>query len=338
MRKTVHLCLSSHDEVMYRSEADLVFGFNCLALAARATEARLLAEGFMTTHNHQLMQVDNWKDTKHIERYAYTRYFNAKYHRKGRLGEQSPFCLEIVGTYHLQAALNYVLRQGLHHGLSETPFAYPHSSVNAFFKRELGKDLTPALIAPQYQHKFLPEGKKLPAGLRMAASGRILREDVVDTVYVEQAYQSARNFLYQMNRISDDKDIKNQVEENDLPPVTLDSIESGVKEFDVKAALLNERGRVNSSHITDLEMCQIIDELYLPEYVGYDSDATIYTIHQSRREDIGNAILQDIQDVRSGFPPDRSFAKDVFSGRIASWAQIGRCLALKYGNLSVWRL
>lgn len=108
---------------MYRSEADLIMGFNCLALAMIETGARLL-------------------------------------------GETSPFCLEVVGSYHLQTALNYVLRQGLHHGLSTSPFGYPHCSANAFFRKELGKDYTPALLAPSAQYKYLPDGKKLPPGIQ----------------------------------------------------------------------------------------------------------------------------------------------------------------------------
>ena len=45
MRKTCHLCLSSHDEVMYRSEADLIIGFNCLAIAVLETESRIPSVG-----------------------------------------------------------------------------------------------------------------------------------------------------------------------------------------------------------------------------------------------------------------------------------------------------
>lgn len=45
MRKTVHLCLSSHDEVLFRNEADLIAGFNCFAVATLTTESRALAEG-----------------------------------------------------------------------------------------------------------------------------------------------------------------------------------------------------------------------------------------------------------------------------------------------------
>ena len=79
MRKTVHLCLSSHDEVMYRSEADLIMGFNCYAVAVLSTESRALADGFLSTHNHTLIQSDHPRETMFRSRNAYSRYFNTRY-------------------------------------------------------------------------------------------------------------------------------------------------------------------------------------------------------------------------------------------------------------------
>ena len=99
-------------------------GFNCLALAVLETESRLLAEGFIPTHTHKLVQTDDYKELMRRERYSYSRYFNAKYSRKGRIGEKEYFRLETEGLFHTQTALSYVIRQGLHHGLANTPFAY----------------------------------------------------------------------------------------------------------------------------------------------------------------------------------------------------------------------
>ena len=110
MRKTYHLCLSSHDEVMFRSEADLNMGFNALACAVLSTESRALAEGFLTTHHHLGVQTDNHKELFFRFRNAYARYFNTKYHRKGRLGERKNFSLEISGLHHTTTMLNYVIR------------------------------------------------------------------------------------------------------------------------------------------------------------------------------------------------------------------------------------
>ncbi|MBO4417513.1 MAG: hypothetical protein J5801_05295 [Bacteroidales bacterium] len=325
MRKTVHLCLSSHQEVMYRSEADLNMGFNCLALAVMETESRLLGEGFMTTHNHKLVQTENPAELVRRERYAYSRYFNAKYSRRGGLGERQCFSLEVIGTCHLQTALNYVLRQGLHHGLAATPFGYPHCSANSFFRKELGKDHPPSLMSTGGQYKYLPHGKSMPGGCRMSAQGLILREDVLDTVLVEQLYITPRNFLFQMNRFTDEKIVQEQMQENDSPPVTLDSIENGVNGFDLKAALVSEGGRVNNSFLTDLELCRIIDEKYLPHFLLRGVKGTVYTLSHSRRADLGNALWKD---VKLGPARGRPYSEGLFVGRKVTVEQIRRCLAL----------
>ena len=113
MNKTgvYHVCLSSHDEVMFRSAADLNMGFNCLAVAALFTGSQLLAEGFMTTHYHFLLRTSSLREVMFRCRYAYARYFNIKYHRSGSIGEKRYFWLEIDGLYHtLSAQLCYKAR------------------------------------------------------------------------------------------------------------------------------------------------------------------------------------------------------------------------------------
>ena len=184
MRKTIHLCLSSHEEVMFRSEADLNMGFNCLALSVLHTESRLLGEGFMPTHHHILAQTDSPVDLTWRSRNAYTRYFNAKYHRQGRLGERTAFCFDISGIHHTMAALNYVLRQGLHHGLSATPFGYPHCSACCIFKKDLGRSEAAVLLPSKSRYLYLPSNTHLPPEYRMTDGGLLLREDILDTAYV----------------------------------------------------------------------------------------------------------------------------------------------------------
>ena len=163
MKKIVHFCLSSHREVLYRDEADQIWGFNCLALAALITESGLMADGIMSTHLHGMAQTDSPRELIKRYRYAYTRYFNAKYHRRGRLAEHAPFFLEIYGINHLTIALNYVNRQGLHHGIASTPFGYRHCSANAFFREELGKPAPDILMPDDQRSNFLPDRAKVPS-------------------------------------------------------------------------------------------------------------------------------------------------------------------------------
>lgn len=85
MKETFHICHSSHDEVMFRSEEDLIIGFNYLAVTALENDSALLADGFLSTHHHEVVRTDDPIALGRRNRYSYTRYFNSKYHRKGSL-------------------------------------------------------------------------------------------------------------------------------------------------------------------------------------------------------------------------------------------------------------
>lgn len=323
MKETYHLCLSSHDEVMFRSEQDLIIGFNYLAYSALETDSILLADGFLSTHHHEVAVTDNPAYLAKRNRYAYTRYFNAKYHRKGSLGERAYFILKVEGLYHTQALMNYVIRQGLHHGIASTPFEYPHCSANAYFRKELGKDYRPVLIDDRNRHSFIPYNTHLPLKYRMAKNGLILREDIEDTGYVEHVYVSARNFLFQMNRISDGKDIQEQEKENSTPAITLASVEKGVPAFDPSKALIYEQGRVNRNRMTDIQLCTIIDNLILPSrYFRTGEESSVYLLPERKRADIANSLLQESRAVQ--------YLKcdSVFSEKTVTEDQIRRCLCL----------
>ena len=281
MRKTYHLCLSSHNEVMFRSEADLCRGFNALALAILETDSRLLAEGFLTTHFHELVQTDCPEEVMRRTRYSYARFFNAKYKRRGSLGERRPFSLEVEGFHHTLAALNYVNRQGLHHGLSQTPFGYRHCSAGVFFRKELGHRQPVALMPDDQRYKYLPKGTDIPAEYRMDTDGLLLREDIIDTAQVETFYVSPRNFLFQMNKIGDEVSVREQrQEESSTPIITMAVMEPGYSLEGIGRLLQNEKGRHDPQMITDLELCAIIDNACLPKYF---KGVTIYELSRSQR-------------------------------------------------------
>lgn len=295
MRKIVHFSLASHDEVIYRDEADLGRGFNCLAEACLETDSRLLADGLMSTHHHGIAQTDDCKALIHTERYAYTRYFNARYGRKGRLGEQKPFMLTIEGAFHLLVALNYVNRQGLHHGIAATPFDYPFCSANAFFRKELGKEDTRRLMPADQRYKYLPDRSSIPANVRMTDSGMLFQEDIIDTSYVEQVYITPRNYIFQMNKLSDEKWNEQQRSDGtDTPIITLELIETGVGGIDVEQLLRNENGRVNTNQMKDMDLCKLIDTVYIPRILKGGQVKSVYQLSLTQRNDLCNTLWQDI--------------------------------------------
>lgn len=318
-----HVCLSSHEEVMFRSASDMIMGFNCLAAAAISTESRLLADGFMTTHYHFLVQTSSLKELLYRCRYSYVRYFNSKYQRKGRLGEHNFFILEVDGFHHTLAALNYVNRQGLHHGLAATPFGYLHCSANSYFRSDLGKNWSPPLLPDKYRNRYLPSNIKIPVKYRMSADGLLLREDVLDVAWVEQHYVNPKNFLFQMNRVADRNDIVNQEKENNYPPVTMETIEAGVPDFVLNEAKSNEYGKVNRSNMTDIELCSLIDDKLLPKIIKDGEKTSIYLLSETKREELCNRLWQKCCEGKW-----RKESKGIFTNKFVSEAQLCRCLCI----------
>lgn len=312
MRKTYHISLSSPDEVLFRSEADLVRGFNSLALATLETDSRLLADGFPSTHFHGLLQTDAPEEVLYRARYSYARSFNPKYKRRGRLAEKYGFILEVEGYHHTLAALNYVNRQGLHHGISSTPFGYRYCSANAYFSRQLGKRSPISLLPDDQRYKYIPRGVHIPVSFRMDASGMLLREDILDVAQVEAIYVTPRNFLYQMNRIGDETSLRDQqAEKSSSPLITLNLLEKGMPDFDLTQLLKNENGKHDPNRISDLELCQLIDERCLPKYFR---GATIYETTVSQRSFLFDLISRNLWKTLK---------------KKTTEAQLKRCLCLK---------
>lgn len=277
---------------MFRSDADLIRGFNSLAVAVLETDSRLLCEGFMSTHFHGLLQTDDSSEVMRRARYAYARYFNSKYRRSGRLGEKHHFSLIIGGFHHTLAALNYVNRQGVHHGLSQTPFGYRHCSARTFFRQDLGVPDPVLLMKADQRYKYLPKGLSLPVAYRMDTSGLLLREDILDTSQVEAMYVSPRNFLYQMNKVGDEMSMRDQEQEkSSTRTITMDVIEPGFSPDEIGQFLRNEKGRFNPAFITDIELCQLIDGTCLPKFHG---SSTLYDLSRSQRAKLGEYLWKDL--------------------------------------------
>lgn len=319
MKKTFHLCLASHDEVMFRSEADLNHGFNCLAVAAIETDTRVLAEAHLTTHFHTEVQTECVTSFMKQRRYAYTRYFNAKYHRKGRLGEKNYFQTELIGNKRISTCAYYIMRQGIHHGLSETAFAYEHCSANAIYRKELGK-ATPgqATMPAEKRYAYLPDERILPVAYRMNENGLLLREDIIDYHYVEDIIHTPQNFLFNMNRKLDNKWVDEQLEEDENAIViTPELLEQGVQMETVPS---NPRTRM----LSDLEMCALIDNYFVRKYKK-GSDITIYDLSVKGRQAIGNDIWHCFRENWATLPKQWRI---ICQGAVTTTDQIRRCVVI----------
>lgn len=303
MKKLYHFCLSSGNEVMFRSEEDFIHAFNCYAVALHCTDSQSLADAQMTNHFHGCAYSSDPKGLIHGYRSSYSRYFNRKYHRTGNFGEKYPFIIDVVGTYHRLSALSYVKRNPVHYGVAPTPFAYRHSSANAIFRKALGKEDVTDLLDRRNYYRYLPARAEVPPHYKMHSSGLLLRESVMDIEQVEYFYGSPRNYLFYMNRLSGEEwDREQEKEAGEL--ITLDKIESGVSLHDLTVMKRNELGRENYSALSDVMLCTHIDNEILPRY-GVQS---VYQLTEQQKKEIGNILWKTVRAGRD---------------------QIIRCLAMK---------
>ena len=296
--KIYHLCCSSHDEVMFRSREDLIYGANCFAVACLETDSVPLCDAELSTHLHDVAMSNDPKYLMKRSRNYYSRHFNSKYKRKGKLGEEGCFIMELVGARHVMAGMSYVLRQGLHHGITDSPFGYEFCSINSVFRREMGREEAPAVVSERARYRMLPSHASVPARYRMAESGLLLREDTHGISFVENVYVSPRNFLFQMNRKSGEEWEREQREEDPGSKIiTLGLIERGVADDDLSTMLNNEQGRNSFKRLTDLQLCELIDTKYVPRYDEHEG-ATIYDLPESKRADLANRLDRDLNNAR----------------------------------------
>ena len=306
MKRTYHLCLSAGEEVMFRDREDFNRGFNCFALALYKTDSTGLVESFMTNHTHQMIESRNPAGFMHCFRQPYSKYFNCKYGRKGMLGEERHFALEIRGLYHKIAAVTYTLRNPLHHGIAPIPYAYPFCSVNAIFQKEMGKHPCDKLLPEKAYYRYIGKRAEYPSHYKMSKEGVFLRESVLDIVQIENLFVTPRNFDYHMGRkTSEDWYKEQEKDKSDSPTIRLETIEKGINLQSVERMLIHESGRSDYDKMADMELCRIIDNEILPDH----GRKSVYELSMSEKTRLADYLYRTYH---------------------LGEAQIRRCLAMLY--------
>lgn len=289
MKKTYHLCISAGEEVLFRDVEDYNRGFNCFALALFNADSTGLVESEMSTHYHQLIQSRNPDEFMRCFRLSYSMYFNRKYQRCGRLGEKNHYAMEVVGYNHMIAAVSYVLRNPLHHGVAAIPYAYPYSSVNSIFMAEMGKVPDKRVLDRRYYHRFISRASQIPDKYVMSERGVFLRESVLDIPQVENLFVSPRAFNWHMTRKSSEEWESEQGRDNNgLPPINLSVIEKGINVTSPGEMLINENGKSNYRRPSDMDICAEIDNNILPQY----GKASVYLLSRREKQQIAEYLYR----------------------------------------------
>lgn len=290
MKESYHTCFTSHDEVMFRDEEDHGTFVNLLALRAFEWGIEVLADAEMSTHVHLGIVADEPKRFAAALRMSYTKYFNRKYGREGRMGEYNTFILKVIGFVHQMILLNYILRNGLHHAAATTAFGYPYCSVRELFTEEIGfTRVLPAPMSRAQMASLLPRHAAFPDHYRMDADGVFLRSSFMEIRKAEQYYASPRNYLYQMNRLTDDSWIQEQSKDLAGAPLSIADIEHA-DEQSVAQMLKNESGRYyQANRMQDPAVCRLIDKELLPSYGA----PSVYLLTDTAKKRIARQLFYD---------------------------------------------
>lgn len=136
MKELYHICMAVHPEVLLRSVEDVMLTTNLCALSAWRLGAEILTDSQMSTHIHQIVQCENPE----------------------------------------KLALAYSLRQGMHHGVCESPFQYEWGTCNQLFVSERGaQPKIPTYRGKDELRPFFPINSNFPDEWETDENGILLR-------------------------------------------------------------------------------------------------------------------------------------------------------------------
>ena len=266
MKESYSICFTSHEEVMFRDKEDHGTFINVMAIEGYRTESEILSDAEMSNHVHINALTNCPTVFSGRTRMAYTKYVNRKYGRSGRFGEKGTYLLKVDGFNHQLVLSNYILRNGLHHGAAPSAMGYSFCSIREMFAKELGTTLESAVFTKREEIAgFLPRYADFPDSYVMGRDGVFLRSSFMEIRRLEQYYASPRNFLFQMNRLTDETWLEDQRKDGTGKPFSLADIEPGLDEKSISQLLNNEYARnFSRSRMQDLDVCRLIDRELLP--------------------------------------------------------------------------
>lgn len=286
----IHICIKSETEVMHREEDDYRCGISKMALVASRTGTIIYAYAFMSTHIHIVAETRNVSRFVSNFKNAYTRWFNHKYCRVGRLGEKRCHIEYLDNPNRALRAINYVLRNPVHHLVCDTALGYEFCSARYVFQGTICRgDAT----VSRRTSRYYPSRHPLPGNMYLNEQGMISPECFLDRATVERIYISPRKFLFHINRPS----FRDLAEDGERP-LSIGDIEPGANLEEIRK---NEMERSVKGNTTDIDVCRIIDKEIL-------TDRTYAQLSIQERTDVARQLARR---------PD-----------ILSQKQIFRCLGL----------
>ncbi len=247
--KIYHLC-NLPSKVIFRNEEDFLVGISRLAACAYTTMTEVWAYAFMSTHFHLIVRTGNITEFVKLLKINFGIWHNKKYisNIHINIGKR-----ELFNAGEIKTAVNYVLKNPIHHGIVDIAFKYPYSSSHIYFRDKIYTD---EYYAGEHQPKIYRKPSELksrtyrklfskhdvPDSFKILNDCMAAPESFVRTGIIERLYSNARDFMFHMN-----KPLKEELEMFE---------ESGPGFNESKVNLFGK--------LSDMQVCKFIDESLAP--------------------------------------------------------------------------
>lgn len=268
-KKLYHIC-NLGQKILFRTEDDYIMAINRLAACANSTYTEVWAYSIMSTHFHLIIASSRIDDFVKAYKINLSRSHKRLYNSYIRL---KITCRYLENQYSILNALNYVLKNPIHHGITDIAFNYPYSSAYCYFSDSIFK---PELNSIQNSKISTCPYSKIGVNLSRELFGTrklhddyliqdfrfVLPESFINISAVEKLYNTPRRFLYNMTSA-----LKEELEEFG-------------KESD---AIYNQSNPISLfGKNTDTEVCQMIDNMIAPK--------TYTELNAKEKEQLWNAL------------------------------------------------
>ena len=210
MRTLYHISTEGKN-VIFRSEHDFIYFMNKLGIVSDKLGVRIFAFCVMSTHLHTIVQTENIESFISTLNSLYIRHFAATYNIHGSNMVFTSNALK--DQDYITSAIEYVLRNPVHHNVAANAFEYPYSSIRLPYpeifnppKRYWDEGIC---IEKNIKHthelsmreiksvfgRFTPNNDWL-----IKDSKLILPECYVDNSLIKEIYRTFRAYLYGMTQ------------------------------------------------------------------------------------------------------------------------------------------
>ncbi len=250
MNKKIYHLYNFPSKVLYRNQEDYLVAIGRLVACAATTSTEVWAYSFMSTHFHLVVRTRSIEKFVRLFKINISRHHNSRYQAHIQLSIE---CRELMDEGEVRTAVNYVLKNPLHHKIADVAFKYPYSSAHVYFRDKIytdeyysGERIVRSCLKPSeldsvvYRELFVRH--EVSSALQILDGRAVLPESFVEVSIIEQLYSSVRDFMFHMN-----KPLKEELEM--FQDGGRGSQESRVSLF---------------GKLTDLQVCGIIDEYIAP--------------------------------------------------------------------------